>query len=143
MSELIHNLLMEGSIKYDFKITPEIKEAFQKCSNDFNPLHNDADFAKRKGFPSEVMYGNILNCFLSYFIGELLPIKDVIIHGQEIQYKAPVFMGDTLAFEAEVKEVVEAVNTVIYSYKFRNSSNALVAKGKIQIGVIQDKTLSD
>lgn len=82
------------------------------------------------------MYGNILNAFLSYFIGECLPTKDVIIHSQEIQYKNPVYLNDQLNLQYVVDELYESVNVVIFKYKFKNQHNKMVAKGKIQIGLI-------
>lgn len=75
-----------------YTVTPEVYSHFQMCSKDYNPLHTDEEFARLKGFPQKVMYGNILNAFLSNFIGECLPIKDVIIHSQSISFKNPVFM---------------------------------------------------
>lgn len=70
-----------------YYLTEEVYQAFQQCSNDRNPLHTNESFALSKGFGGKVMYGNILNAFISNFVGECLPIKDVIIHSQEIQYK--------------------------------------------------------
>ena len=84
------------------------------------------------------MYGNVLNCFVSYFIGELLPTQEVIIHSQEIAYRQPVYLGDTLDFTAKVSEVFEMVNTVDFCFVFRNGGGKIVAKGKIQIGLIPD-----
>jgi acyl dehydratase len=82
------------------------------------------------------MYGNILNVFLSYFIGECLPIKEVIIHSQEINYKKPVYINDTLRLNALVSEIHESVGVVIFKYSFINQQDEIVAKGKLQIGVL-------
>ena len=123
---------------HQFLVDPSVKQGFQQCSGDFNPLHNDESFAKRKGFKECVMYGNVLNCFVSYFIGELLPTQEVVIHSQEIAYRQPVYMGDKLDFSAKVTEVFEMVNTVDFSFIFRNGGGKIVAKGKIQIGLIPD-----
>ena len=83
------------------------------------------------------MHGNILNGFLSYFIGECLPKKDVIIHSQEIQFKNPVYLNDELQFKATILDVYESVNTVEFKYEFRNVETKVVAKGKIQIGILK------
>lgn len=123
---------------HQFIVDESVKQGFQLCSGDYNPLHNDESFAKRKGFSQCVMYGNVLNCFVSYFIGELLPTQEVIIHSQEIAYRQPVYLGDTLVFTAKVSEVFEMVNTVDFSFVFRNGDGKVVAKGKIQIGLIPD-----
>jgi acyl dehydratase len=101
-----------------------------------NPLHTDETFAKNKGFRGKVMYGNILNAFLSYFIGECLPAKNIIIHSQEINYKKPVYLNDALSLRAEIREVHESVNAVLFAYTFSNQSREIVAKGKFQIGIL-------
>lgn len=122
--------------KQKYCITPEVYEHFQMCSKDYNPLHTDESFAHLKGFPHKVMYGNILNAFISHFIGESLPTKDVIIHSQSISFKNPVFMNENLDFEAVVSGLYEAVNAIEFKYKFSKPNGKIAAKGIIQIGVI-------
>jgi 3-hydroxybutyryl-CoA dehydratase len=120
-----------------FIIDDSIYQGFIAIFKDNNPLHTDEDFAKSKGFAGKVMHGNILNGFLSYFIGELLPEKNVIIHSQSIEYKNPLFLCDEIDFEAKILEVYESVGAIEFSYVFRNRRNGKVnAKGKIQIGLI-------
>ncbi|PBQ31505.1 hypothetical protein CNR22_06910 [Sphingobacteriaceae bacterium] len=119
-----------------FTVSEEIYDRFIMTFQDKNPLHTDQAFATSKGFMSRVMHGNILNGFLSYFIGECLPIKNVIIHSQDIQFKNPVYMNNILTFEAKVNEVFESVNAVEFKFSFKNEEAKVVAKGKIQIGII-------
>lgn len=127
--------IFDKEYQHKFVVTQEVYDAFQKCSSDRNPLHTNQEFARSKGFPECVMYGNILNGFVSYFIGMLLPSPDVIIHSQDIDYKNPVFMGDELDFTAKAEGISEAVNVVVFKFKFRNKGK-VVAKGHVQIGVI-------
>ncbi len=119
-----------------FVVTDEVYNGFIQISQDRNPLHTSDDFAKEKGFSGKVMHGNILNAFLSYFIGECMPTKNVIIHSQQIQFKNPVYLGQQLAFKAEVSGVYDSVNAVEFSFSFKFSDKT-VAKGKIQIGILK------
>lgn len=119
-----------------FTVSGKVYEGFIEIFNDRNPLHIDDGFAQNKGFQKKVMQGNILNGFLSFFIGECLPTKNVIIHSQEIQYKLPVYQDDELDFEAVVTGIHESVNAVEFSFRFFNSGNRVVSKGKIQIGLL-------
>lgn len=128
--------IFDKEYKHLFIVSDEVYDAFQKCSGDFNPLHTDEDFAKSKGFSECVMYGNILNVFVSYFIGMLLPTTKVIIHSQDIAYKNPVFRHDVLDFNAKVSDISEAVQAVEFKFTFRNSAGNVVAKGRVQIGVL-------
>src|SRR5688572_9529354 len=95
---------------FELQVTDEIYNSFLKIFNDKNPLHTDANFAQSKGFHDRVMHGNILNGFISYFIGECLPVKNVIIHSQEIQFKLPVYLNARLRFEASVHDIFDSVN---------------------------------
>jgi len=119
-----------------FEVTDSVYTSFQLCSGDYNPLHTQESFAKKHGFPRCVMYGNILNGFVSYFIGMLLPSQEVIIHSQDIAFKNPVFLNDVLDFTALVEDISEAVNVVMFKYKFTNQQGIVVAKGHVQIGII-------
>jgi len=124
------------SFSQTFVVDEEIYKGFVNLFKDKNPLHTDDSFAKMKGFKGEVMHGNILNGFISYFIGECLPDKNVIIQLQEIKYYLPVYLNDNLLFHAEIVDIYESVNTIEFKYYFENVSQKKVAKGKIQIGLI-------
>jgi len=131
-------MFKEGEkFQHVFVLSENIQNQFILMFNDKNPLHTNSEFAKDKGFQDKVMHGNILNGFLSYFIGECLPTKNVIIHTQNIEYKKPVYMGESLQFFAEVNGVFESVSAVEFKYNFKNSFNKIVAKGKFQIGILQ------
>jgi 3-hydroxybutyryl-CoA dehydratase len=126
--------MIQGDIfKHEFTVSEKVYKGFIDIFRDENPLHTNVEFAQEKGFQGKVMHGNILNGFLSYFIGELLPTKDVMIVSQQIDFKKPVFLNDTLQFSAKVNEVHESVNLVEFKYDFTNSSNVKVAKGTITI----------
>lgn len=130
--------MMEKGDKFNlkFEITSEIHQNFITLFNDKNPLHTNSSFAIEKGFTSEVMHGNILNGFISYFIGECLPIKNVIIQTQEIKFFKPTYLNEALSFHAEVVDVFESVNVVEFKFVFKKTGDIKVASGKINIGII-------
>jgi 3-hydroxybutyryl-CoA dehydratase len=118
---------------YKFKISKDIYDGFINIFNDKNPMHVDLDFAKKHGYSEIVMHGNILNGFISYFIGELLPVKNIVILSQNIKFSNPVHLNDHLQFKASVYEIYESVNVINFKFKFINQKNITVAKGKVQI----------
>jgi 3-hydroxybutyryl-CoA dehydratase len=122
--------------QHEFIVASEVYEGFLATFKDRNPLHTDSSFAASKGFKAVVMHGNILNGFVSYFVGELLPIKDVMIMQQEIKYHLPVFLNDTLFFTAIQSAIFESVNAMEFKFEFSNKDNKKVAKGKLLIGII-------
>ena len=127
------------SISHTYRVTPDVYYSFQRCSNDFNPLHTDEMYASRKGFNGQVMYGNILNAFISHFVGMLLPSREVMIQSQDISFHKPVYLNDEIQLEAGIDTVSEAVNIINYKLKFRRiaeGQSELVAKGHVQIGLL-------
>ncbi len=120
-----------------FFVDNKVYQGFLNTFNDSNPLHVDEEFAQTKGFLNKVMHGNILGGFLSFFIGECLPIKNVVIHSQSIKYIKPVYLNDLLVLETKVSNVHQSVNVVEFNFSFKNQvSDEVVAKGKIQIGIL-------
>ena len=119
-----------------FIVSDEIYSGFISLFNDKNPLHTNDQFATTNGFKGKVMHGNILNGFISFFIGERLPTKNLIIHLQEIQFKKPVYLNDELLFNSEIISITESVRTIEFKYTFKNVDSKIVAKGNIQIGLL-------
>ena len=120
-----------------FHVNVVIYQGFIDVFSDHNPLHTNSKFAVDNGFRGVVMHGNILNGFISYFIGEKLPTKDVIIHSQEIKYTSAVYLNDELLFNAKVVGVYDSVKAVEFKYHFHNQEAKVVAKGRFQIGLLK------
>ena len=94
------------------------------------------------GFPDRVMYGNILNAFVSHFVGMLLPTPNVMIQTQDIQYRKPVFLGDAILLKSEIQDTSEAVEIVNFKLKFFRTNSEkpqLVASGHVQVGLLHPK----
>lgn len=134
-----------SNISHTYKVTPEVYYSFQRCSNDFNPLHTDGQWAKDNGFPECVMYGNILNAFISHFVGMLLPSRNVIIQTQDIAFHKPVFLNDEIKLESSIEDVSEALGVINYKIMFKKSKigggDFLVAKGHVQIGLLKNQII--
>lgn len=129
------------ALEMTYLVTQEVYDAFQKCSNDMNPLHTNEEFANQKGFPECVMYGNILNAFVSHFVGMALPSLDVMIETQDIQFRKPIYLGDEITIKAAPEDVSEAVKIVNFKLKFYRPAEKkpeLVATGHVQIGMLHD-----
>jgi 3-hydroxybutyryl-CoA dehydratase len=119
-----------------YSVNESVYKGFISIFQDKNPLHTNEKFAQKKGFKSIVMHGNILNGFISHFVGECLPMKNVIIHWQEIKYVLPVYLNDTLILNLSVDNYTESVNTIEFRFYFQNQNAIKVARGKLSIGII-------
>ena len=121
---------------YMFHVTEEVYRGFISVFKDENRLHMDDAFARSRGFREKLMHGNILNGFLSFFVGGCLPTQDVIIHTQEITYNNPVYLNDVLKLHVQVVEFFDSVKAVELKFHFANEAGQKVAKGKMQLGLI-------
>lgn len=120
-------------IESNFVVGEKIFSSFRDTFNDRNPLHTDDNYAKENGFKSKIMYGNILNGFVSHFVGELLPLKEVVIVTQNISFKKPFYLNDKIYLKAIIDEFYESVNIYDISFSFCNVDQDLVATGGIKI----------
>lgn len=116
-----------------FVISTELHGGFIDLFSDKNPMHTDIAFAKSKGFNSVIMHGNILGGFLSYFVGECLPNKNIIILSQNMNFHNPFFIGDELTLNAIIREVHNSVGISEIKYRFRNQLGVIISKGTLQI----------
>jgi len=87
---------------FNVKVEEKMLERFVNICADTNPLHVDAKYARKKGFPGQVVHGLLTSSFYSTLAGVHLPGKYALLHGIDIQFKKPVFLGDTLLVHGKV-----------------------------------------
>ncbi len=130
-------LQLNDTFQKEFVVSLSVYQNFLETFNDRNPLHTNDSFARSYGFQGKVMHGNILNGFLSYFVGECLPLKNFVIHWQRTEFKAPVYLDDSLLLECTLIEAHASVKAFQFKFAFRNlNSEKVVAKGRFQIGLL-------
>jgi len=130
-------IFKEGdSFEIDYEVTEKIYNGFIDIFNDRNPLHTDEKFAKERNFTGKVMHGAILTGFLSNFIGEGLPEKNVIVLSYKISFIKPVYLGGKLKLFAAVNEIFPSVNCINIKYRFEDPARVTVSKGEVSIKII-------
>ena len=70
--------------------------AFAKVSTDVNPVHVDQDYAEKTRFGGRIAHGILGASFISAVIGNKLPGPGAIYLSQNLNFKAPVTIGDTI-----------------------------------------------
>ena len=113
-----------------FKINESQINSFRLLSGDNNPLHINSKYAIEKGFDEKIVYGNLQNCFLSFFVGEMFPIKNVIIISQSINFNKPVYNKNIIRLKAEIINILESIDVYELKFEFLNKKQR-VSFGKI------------
>jgi len=82
--------------------TDEDVRTFARISQDENPVHLDDAFAAGTRFGKRIVHGMLTAALISAAIGNDLPGQGTIYLSQSVQFKAPVYLGDTITARVEV-----------------------------------------
>jgi 3-hydroxybutyryl-CoA dehydratase len=82
--------------------------AFSGISEDRNPIHLDVDYASKTRFKKNLAHGMLSAAFISAALVKVPdPSVTVIYLSQNLRFRRPVFVGDTVTATAEVTELDE------------------------------------
>lgn len=86
---------------------------FAGISGDTNPVHLDEDFARKTKAGGRVAHGMLSASFISTVIGTKLPGPGCLYVGQNLKFRAPVRIGDTVRAVVTVKSINQSRSRVI------------------------------
>ena len=115
------------------EITEELQQKFDAVSGDVNPLHKDAEFAKKHGFQDRVVYGMLASSFYSTLVGVYLPGEKCLINECKVSYHKPVYIGDRLVVEGTLSDIREGARRMKVAGKMTNQSGELVNAAVITV----------
>ena len=102
---------------------------FSAISGDFNPVHVDAEFAAKSRFGARVAHGPLTLALAAGLLGMQLPGVGTIAVSNHIDYRAPVYIGDTITTLGEVSEREEERRRVKIALTWTNQDGVVVAEG--------------
>ena len=106
---------------------------FAGITGDFNPLHIDDEYAKKTVFKERIAHGILTAGFISSVLAMKLPGPDTIYLSQNLQFKAPVKIGDTVNAEVEVLEKRDAKNIIRLRTLVKNQHDEIVIDGEATV----------
>ena len=81
--------------------------SFAGIIGDFNPAHINKTYAENSRFGHRIAHGMLSGSLFSTVIGMKLPGEGTIYLGQSLEFKAPVYFGDTIKATVKVAEKLE------------------------------------
>ena len=88
---------------------------FAEISTDHNPVHLDEDYAKATPFKGRIAHGMFCAGLISCVAGTRLPGPGCIYVDQQLRFKAPVRIGDTVTATCTIQEINAERRRVIMS----------------------------
>jgi 3-hydroxybutyryl-CoA dehydratase len=106
---------------------------FGETSGDINPVHFDEEYAATTLFESRIAHGIWSAGLISTVIGIVMPGPGSIYISQDLKFKRPVRIGDTLTAILTVKEKIEKRQYIVLDCKVVNQNDEVVTQGEATV----------
>ena len=103
---------------------------FADISEDHNPIHIDPEFAATTRFERCIVHGMLTAGMISAVLGMQLPGPGCIYLKQELNFRAPVYFGDTITAKVIVKNVREDKPIITLETVCTNQDGTTVIDGE-------------
>lgn len=105
------------SASYSQTITDADVKTFAGLSGDHNPVHVDEIYAENSRYKKRIAHGLISASFFSALFGTKLPGKGCVYVSQNLNFKKPVYLGDTVTAIVTVTSVDIVKKRVFFDTK--------------------------
>lgn len=120
-------------------ITDATIRAFAELSGDFNPVHLDDAYAASTRFGRRIAHGMIAAGLISAALANDLPGPGTVYLSQRLNFKAPVYPGDTITATVEVTSLHESKPIATLATVCANQDGVVVLDGEAV--VLYDKSI--
>ena len=94
------------SVTTTLKVDDKLVHAYADVTGDHNPVHLDDAFAAKTPFGRRIAHGGILFGLVTKVLGTELPGIGTIFMSQTINFKAPVYINDTVKLVVTLAELL-------------------------------------
>lgn len=122
----INEIQVGMSASYSQTITDADVKGFAGISGDRNPVHLDEEYAQESRFKKRIAHGFLSASFFSAIFGTQLPGRGCVYASQNLNFKRPVYIGDTVTAVVTVQAIDVERKRVTFETK-------CVVSGKIVI----------
>jgi 3-hydroxybutyryl-CoA dehydratase len=102
-------------------------------TGDFNPAHVNEAYAQKTFFKTRIAHGMLTAGFISAILANQLPGPGTIYIRQELNFLAPVRMGDTVTARVEIIEINAEKNRVKVKTTCSNQEGTQILDGEALI----------
>ncbi len=106
---------------------------FAGITGDLNPAHVNAVTAAEGMFKQRIAHGMLSASFISTVLAMHLPGPGTIYVGQDLQFRAPVFIGDTVTATVECIEKLDERRWAKFKTTVTNQDGKAVVVGEATV----------
>jgi 3-hydroxybutyryl-CoA dehydratase len=107
-------------------------------TGDFDPLHMDAEYARRTRYGRRTAHPLLAAGLIMAVLHSRLPGPGAICLSQQLEYLEPIFIGDTLTAEVEVITFEPEKHLVIVKTTCRNQDARQVLTGQAALMFLKE-----
>jgi acyl dehydratase len=111
-------------------LTAEHVRLYSEITGDRNPLHFDADFTRGTRFKELIVQGGLTTGLLHALVAMDMPGPGTVFLSQNWKFTSPVYIGDTITAEAEVKSVHQTKPIVQLAIRITRQTGETVLEGE-------------
>ena len=130
IGKTIKELKVGESAEFSKTISESDVYLYAGVTGDLNPAHINEEYAKHTFFKTRIAHGMLSAGLISTVLGNELPGPGSVYIRQELNFLAPVHMGDTVTARAEVIEILSEENRVKLKTSCINQNNVTVLDGE-------------
>ena len=127
----------------DIGMSYEMKRAFSKeevsqfaeLSYDTNPIHLDAEYAKKSMFGRLIVPGFLTGSLFSAIIGAKFPGEGSVYLNQTMSFRLPVFIDQTVVATIRVKELYPEKHRVLLDTQCKDEMGNILIEGEALVKV--------
>jgi len=117
---------------YSQTITDADIKAFAGVSGDRNPVHMSDEYAEASQFKKRIAHGMISTSFFSALFGTKLPGAGCVYVRQDLTFRKPVYIGDTVVARITVTNIDLKKRRVFFDTVCK-VGNKIVISGKAEL----------
>tara|TARA_B100001123_G_C14773201_1_gene813580 strand:+ start:234 stop:653 length:420 start_codon:yes stop_codon:yes gene_type:complete len=114
-------------------VTEKDVKRFSEVSGDKNLIHTDKEFASKTRFKKPIVHGMFTASLFSNLVGNVLPGNGSLYLTQDLNFKKPVYIGDTIRAKLKVIRKVDGPKILVLKTTASNQDNEIVLTGKGQV----------
>lgn len=120
-----------------FTISDEMVRTFAEITGDKNPVYLDEEYAKNTRFKKRICHGMLVASLISKVLGMDFPGPGTILIRQQLSYRAPVFVRETVEVHVKVVDKKEEKQRLILQTNVIKSDGTAAIEGQAEVLIEQ------